>query len=648
MDLTVVIPFYEGYDTIRSLLTSIPPEFPVIIVDDVSSKTIAVKDGRTKVYRLESKGYFSGAVNFGIQQCVTDILVLNQDVKFKSRQAFDLVLKEREKYALIGEKISGMHPSWPMGYVHGTFMFMRRDAIEQVGLLNAKHYPLWGSTCEWQLRACRNGYHALPTKIPGMIHERKGNYGSSTSKLLEENPDKRDWLIRTPPMISVIVPTYNHGKFLPELVNSLFGGLTVLGEMSGQTFQSFDVIIADDCSTDDTQAIMQKLADPWKGLKYVRTKSNSGTSVACNLAIQLSNAKYIARIDADDMRESSSLEAMLQVQLENPHSFVYDDVQLFSTNGKSSKAWAMSEYDFDALIVKNFIHAGIMFPKKAWEEIGGYSEKMRYGRDDWAFNIALGLKGWCGVHLHEPGYLYRRHGDNRTLRNTTPAHRAEFLQTIMSLYPEAYQEVKPMACCGGSRSTMRSQTYQRNGGGGGPMTLGMPGAKGMVLVEYQRANFGDETYYGAASGATYTFSAKKKFRWVDQRDLHVETPGGQKIGILDLADRGNLLFKLARQPVKEKIAEAVALAKEISEEEAVVQIEIIDELPEVVEEWKITEDYFTVLDGVGKSTSIKLIKHGYSTMTQLANADVTELAEYFGWSVTKARNIQEQAMLIEE
>ncbi|KKL14951.1 hypothetical protein LCGC14_2510470, partial [marine sediment metagenome] len=198
---------------------------------------------------------------------------------------------------------------------------------------------------------------------------------------------------------------------------------------------------------------------PWTGVKYVRTASNSGTSVACNLAISSSYAKYIARIDADDMRESGSLEAMLEVQLKNPHSFVYDDVQLFTPRG-NAKEWKMQDYDFDRLINKNFIPAGIMFPKEAWEEVGGYSKEMRHGRDDWAFNVALGVKGWCGIHLDRVGYLYRRHGENRTLSNTTPANRAEFKRKIMSLYPEAYQEKRPMGCCGAIGSTVTNHSEE--------------------------------------------------------------------------------------------------------------------------------------------------------------------------------------------
>src|SRR6185503_20549111 len=107
---------------------------------------------------------------------------------------------------------------WPKGYVQGTFMFMRRDALEKIGGLNAVDYPLWGATAEWQLRACRAGFEALPLdSIPGFEHARgQAPYGSSIKATLEAEPAKRATFIRTPPEISVIIPSYNYGRYLRD------------------------------------------------------------------------------------------------------------------------------------------------------------------------------------------------------------------------------------------------------------------------------------------------------------------------------------------------------------------------------------------------------------------------------------------------
>ncbi|NIV40114.1 MAG: hypothetical protein GWN58_65135, partial [Anaerolineae bacterium] len=76
----------------------------------------------------------------------TDVLVLNQDLWFTSDAWLPRLLALRADYGLIGDGVL-KHPAWPKGYVQGTFMFLRRDAIRDVGLMDAQEYPLWGATC---------------------------------------------------------------------------------------------------------------------------------------------------------------------------------------------------------------------------------------------------------------------------------------------------------------------------------------------------------------------------------------------------------------------------------------------------------------------------------------------------------------------
>ena len=76
---------------------------------------------------------------------------------------------------------------------------------------------------------------------------------------------------------------------------------------------------------------------------------------------------------------------------------------------------------------------------------------MNRGREDWAFNIALGTKGYCGVRVDYPGYLYRREGQNRTLHNTNPAWRERFLTQLWGLFPRIYAGDRPIMCCKGSK-----------------------------------------------------------------------------------------------------------------------------------------------------------------------------------------------------
>lgn len=641
MNLTIVIPYYNEKEALKRLIKTIPQELQIIVVNDQSEIPPEVSGDNVRLLNLKNKGYFSGAVNAGIKACNNDVLILNQDTRLVGTGALDLLADNSDKYAMIGERISGNHPAWSNGYIHGTYMFMRRDAIEKVGLLDTKYYPLWGSTCEWQLRACRKNFKVLPVhEIPGFLHDRNGGMGNSIQSLLKKEPGKRDILIRTPPLISVIAPSYRHGEYAQDLINSLIGGNTSLGYMEGQTLQSFEIIIADDCSDDGSYERMKDLADPWKGIHIIQTKENGGTSVACNTAIRAAKASVIARIDGDDMRESDSLELMYDTLVENPKSFIYDDVILFTNGKRLENIWRIKEYGFDELIKKNRVHAGIMFKKKAWAEVGGYPEEMRYGRDDWAFNVGMEIKGYCGVHSHSTGYLYRRDGQNRTLRNTTPQWRSQFAEQLKKLYPDVYRGERPMGCCGNRNRipVTRAGASPTAQGGTYSMPTNNPGATGTVILEYQGANYGNETYIGPITMTPYIFSVKKNRRRVDERDLHFVSMQGQGLGLLDLRMPGGKPLFTRVMPAPPKPAPA----PEVEVEEIKVEV-LVSNQPEpeevvsfeMISQEEVIHEDLTAISGIGPATAKKLNNAGIYSVADFLNTDNSKLMDILGWSQSK-------------
>jgi len=638
---TIVVPFYNGHEHISRLLSTIPSNISVIIVDDVSKDRLRFTDvperQSLRILHLNKKGYFSGAVNAGIMACDTNVLILNQDVYFTSTEAFDLVVHE-ENNAMVGERIKGENPAWKNGYIHGTFMYMNRKAIREVGLLNAKYFPLWGATAEWQLRISRKNYKVKSlTNIPGFVHTRGSEkFGSAITEILRgiDLPDKKKFT-RIPPLISVIVPCYNCGAYISDLISSLLGGQTSLGYTSGQTLQAFEIVIVDDCSEDNSFSMLKEVENPSKGIFVYQTKSNGGTSVACNLAIKKSNAEVISRIDSDDMRSETSLELMFDTILANPHSYIYDDVTLFSHGKKNSKIWQMPDkFAFKDILLKNRVHAGIMFEKSAWQEVGGYPELMRYGRDDWAFNVALGSKGYCGVHVGNPGYLYRRETQNRTIRNTTPKWAQVFRGQMEQLFPKFYAgEIDMSSCCGGGQ---RGRNESRFSSGGGTYTMPKINPNSdMALVQFLGISSGNQSFVGALTGKVYVFSSKKHTRYVYASDLHKVNASGKAIGLLDIMEHGKNLFAKASltptEPESTEIEEIIQPAISISQS--------LSPALEVIAESTLQAADFTVLKGIGKATAQKLYDAGIYYIEDLGNMQVDELAAKIGVTKSTAKKI---------
>jgi len=516
-NLTVVIPFRNGHATIGRLLDSIPAGVPIIVADDMSDKPL--QSNRARVIRLGSRGYFSGAVNVGINACQTDVLIVNQDAWFDGPQAFDQVEKwQSEQYAIAGDGVM-KHPAWPKGYVQGTCMYMQRAAIQRVGLLDEQNYPLWGATCDWQLRACRAGFTAHPCAVEFFHHhEKRGNQpGSSITAALNAEPDKRDLFIRTPPAISIIIPCYCYGKYLSDAIASLIGGESSLGVCPPQTFQSFEVIIVDDASPDNSFDVAQSLADGWKAIRAIRNAKNVGTAATINAGIKQAFGKYITILSADDMMSPSRLGELYQLAQANAHSVIYDDIRIFK-NGKLDETLALPDYSFDKVLYKNCMHCGIFYPRQAWQECNGYPEVMRDGREDWAFNVALGAKGYCGVHLKRPLYLYRREGHNRSVRNSSGNWYETYRARLRALYPNLYAGERPSMCCGAKSKkvlpTVKGASRKVAAAATAPI-----GAAGMTLLEYLGGK-GPQPYFSREEPQqTYVYGGKHHFIYVDNRHV---------------------------------------------------------------------------------------------------------------------------------
>lgn len=533
-DITVVIPYRNERAALNRLLASLPQSVPVIVVDDLSETPplVAERPG-LRLIRRQTRGYFSGAVNTGLAACAGDVLLLNQDMTQVSDGWLGEIERLRPTYAAIGDGVMG-HPAWPQGYVQGTVMFMRRDAITAVGGFNERDFPLWGATAEWQARACRKGFRALPMETDAwFVHERKEKYGKAIAQFVEAEPGNADWARRTPPLVSVIMACYNYGRYLADAVNSLRGGMTSLGSHPGQTLHAWECIIVDDCSTDDTPAIAQSLADAWQGIRYIRLAKNAGTAGAYNAGIKASFGRFFMPLSADDMLEPGALEAMYRIVEDDPGSVPYTDLQLFR-DGVRGKVWTMKEYDFDAMLERNHVPSGIMAAKAAWQRVGGYPAQFRHGREDWAMAVALGRAGYCGVRIPEPLYLYRRAGQNRSATNGTAEWREHFVTQMREAFPDLYAGERPMACCGGSRRQAR--TVQS---GGVKAASLQPGEKGMVLVQYIGRNVGKESWWGPVTGIRYEFGLSKPVGYVDSRDL---------VPLLDVVQGRKPVFQRYVQP----------------------------------------------------------------------------------------------------
>lgn len=114
----------------------------------------------------------------------------------------------------------------------------------------------------------------------------------------------------TTPDISVILPVYNCAAYLKEAINSVLQ----------QTFSNFELIVINDGSTDDTEAIVHSFDDD--RIVYVKNDTNKGLIYTLNKGISLAKGKYIARMDGDDVCLPERLEKQFTVFVNYPETKV--------------------------------------------------------------------------------------------------------------------------------------------------------------------------------------------------------------------------------------------------------------------------------------------------------------------------------------
>lgn len=113
-------------------------------------------------------------------------------------------------------------------------------------------------------------------------------------------------------LVSVIMPSYNTAKYIGESIKSI----------QVQTYKSWELLIVDDCSTDNTDEVITPFLSDSRIL-YMRNKTNSGTAVSRNRALREAKGKWIAFLDSDDLWEPTKLERQIQFMKENNYHFSY-------------------------------------------------------------------------------------------------------------------------------------------------------------------------------------------------------------------------------------------------------------------------------------------------------------------------------------
>ncbi len=199
-------------------------------------------------------------------------------------------------------------------------------------------------------------------------------------------------------LFSVIVANFNNGKFLPDLINSLYQ----------QTYSNWEVIIVDDCSTDDSVKIIQSYVEDER-IKFYRHERNLGAGAAFKTAMDNSVGKVIGMLGADDALTKQALEIMVKAHEKYPDASMINS-DCFWCDENLNILHKFEHYKplqpNQSLIRNLTIGSFATFKRSAYSKTNGFDPDFKRAVDH---DIYLKLDEVGTLeYIHEPLYLYRK------------------------------------------------------------------------------------------------------------------------------------------------------------------------------------------------------------------------------------------------
>lgn len=202
------------------------------------------------------------------------------------------------------------------------------------------------------------------------------------------------------PLISVLMGVYNCSSTLDEAVNCIIN----------QTYTNWELIICDDCSTDNTYDLACKIAAKDSRIVVIKNNQNKTLAPTLNACLAIAQGQYIARMDGDDRCSPERFAKELNFLSNHPeYALVSCQMELFDKDG-AYKTIIHSETPTTQELVKRsqFCHAGCMMKTEVMKELRGYDESLDYKRvEDYDLWVRLYSLGYKGYNLQEILYSMR-------------------------------------------------------------------------------------------------------------------------------------------------------------------------------------------------------------------------------------------------
>ncbi len=228
---------------------------------------------------------------------------------------------------------------------------------------------------------------------------------------------KRDKSLKEEKLLSIVIPSYNHEKYIGEAIQSVVN----------QKYTNWELIVVDDGSSDHSVEIIRKYVD--SRIRLI-VQENQGAHNAINRGLSEAKGEYLAILNSDDVYEADRFSAMIfEMEKNSELGFLCSYINVIDSKGKSlgvkqgwknMEPWLVphKELSFAAtedfklnLIMNNFTSttSNFLFTKALYEQIGGM-RNLRFAHD-WDFALRAAEAAECKI-IEKPLLRYRIHETN--------------------------------------------------------------------------------------------------------------------------------------------------------------------------------------------------------------------------------------------
>jgi len=255
------------------------------------------------------------------------------------------------------------------------------------------------------------------------------------------------------PLVSIIVPAYNAADFIADALRSIIR----------QKLKSFEIVIVNDASTDDTAKECRRLLRKYRGyeIKYEEHTSNKGGGGTRNTCVSISQGNYIFNLDSDNLLPFGLLNQLLgtaeshyqntrhhaMISPEYLQYFKDERVPLFGNSLSLKKTillhrWHYDRLDYNFVLTNNRSPASsgnYLYHRSIFESVGGYLEDCG-PYDTWSFGIRCYLAGFRYLTVPQTHYLHRLHANSYWITNEKEGANKEYLYKAVCHFREVYSQ----------------------------------------------------------------------------------------------------------------------------------------------------------------------------------------------------------------